>query len=293
MQPKILTIAAFLLSLLGVKAQNQVQNSGFNNWIISNTVNIPIGWNTFSQTVSGAGQSVMQTTDAVEGSFALQLNGDTTWNNAWVTYGTKSYTAYEVIFDGKPFTANVKSVKGQYKYLPSSSGFAWITVLLLRNDTVVAHADSTFHFAQNQYTTFSIDFQSTNGLETFPYNPDSIFVEIHSADTDGSSSLYIDDLSFSSGDVGIKEAYLSSATLGIYPNPTSGNSNLKIGLLNPSTVNYEVRNIMNQVVDSKTMGSMKEGSHSISIETSNYPKGIYFVNVIIGDSILSEKLFVN
>jgi len=72
--------------------------------------------------------------------------------------------------------------------------------------------------------------------------------------------------------------------LKIYPNPTGNIANIKVGTLNPYTIS--VTNIMGQVVYSV------KGQGDTTINVTDFPAGIYVVNVKTAHASASQKLIV-
>jgi hypothetical protein len=77
----------------------------------------------------------------------------------------------------------------------------------------------------------------------------------------------------------------------LYPNPTNTQVNIEYELKNIQTSNIEVYNNLGQLIYQKKGNKSKKGN--ISIDISNYQKGLYFVKFISKNSTKTEKLIIN
>ncbi len=77
----------------------------------------------------------------------------------------------------------------------------------------------------------------------------------------------------------------------LYPNPTNTQVNIEYELKNIQTSNIEVYNNLGQLIYQKEINKSRKGN--ISIDISNYQKGLYFVKFISNNSTKTEKLIIN
>jgi len=70
----------------------------------------------------------------------------------------------------------------------------------------------------------------------------------------------------------------------LYPNPTNGQVNLNIDLLEDNKVNYEVLDITGRVVLSGNWGSLQTGNNQRQIDIQSLSAGTYSISIIAGDS---------
>jgi len=77
----------------------------------------------------------------------------------------------------------------------------------------------------------------------------------------------------------------------LYPNPTNTQVNIKYELENLQSSNIEIYNNLGQLIYQKEINKSKKGD--ISIDISNYQKGLYFVKFISNNSTKTEKLIIN
>jgi len=65
----------------------------------------------------------------------------------------------------------------------------------------------------------------------------------------------------------------------VYPNPTNSQINIEIELPRKTMVITNIFNVLGEKVFGKEYGIMQEGYHTLKIELSNIPSGIYFLEV--------------
>ena len=85
-----------------------------------------------------------------------------------------------------------------------------------------------------------------------------------------------------------KEFALQSA----YPNPFNPVTNLKFGLPVDSKVSIQIYNLQGQVVSTLLNDNMKAGYHSVVWNADEFGSGIYFVQMIAGDYIHTQKIML-
>ena len=173
---------------------------------------------------------------------------------------------------GKPFTASPTSMTGYYKWSPVSGDIGSINVVFNAAGVTVGGGNFDFIDAVGTYTPFTIPLSIAS-------DPDTIIVFISGGDQ-ALSSLFIDNIRFSGGNVGVKKiAFSDDATL-------------KIALPKSTNVSYLVMNALGQLIVSENLGAMKDGVHAIKLSTSDYTTGVYFVKVKIGENTMTQKVIV-
>ncbi|MCX6268475.1 MAG: T9SS type A sorting domain-containing protein [Bacteroidetes bacterium] len=84
--------------------------------------------------------------------------------------------------------------------------------------------------------------------------------------------------------VGVNE--LSFSDLQIYPNPTKGVFKIKSGRLQEEKLEISVMNISGEKISSRVCSGSEEYSFDISME----PKGLYFIRISSGNSLLVKRI---
>ena len=76
----------------------------------------------------------------------------------------------------------------------------------------------------------------------------------------------------------------------VYPNPTSGLTYINLSLLKDESVTVSVVDIMGKQMLSENRGVIQEGDIDLPVDLSNFPQGIYLVNVNAGSQSFSYKV---
>ena len=84
--------------------------------------------------------------------------------------------------------------------------------------------------------------------------------------------------------VGVNEVRKINEVL-FYPNPTSGEANLKFNLLEAGELILEVNNILGQQMINQRIGAMASGTQNIPLDVSTLDAGIYLLTISVdGDA---------
>jgi hypothetical protein len=78
--------------------------------------------------------------------------------------------------------------------------------------------------------------------------------------------------------------------LSIYPNPANGQIQIQYDLKASSHVQLNVFDISGRMVGGKTYGQRSQGLNRDVFDVSNLSSGMYFVNIVIGNTQFSQKL---
>ncbi|MFT6946955.1 MAG: hypothetical protein ACJARP_001375 [Vicingaceae bacterium] len=90
---------------------------------------------------------------------------------------------------------------------------------------------------------------------------------------------------------GIESSDLASAQFELVPNPTNGLFEIKSNGFNNSTINVSVRDINGRLISSEFV-SNANGNFSKSFDLNEESKGVYFITIVDGVSVINEKLIV-
>ena len=90
---------------------------------------------------------------------------------------------------------------------------------------------------------------------------------------------------------GIESSDLASAQFELVPNPTNGLFEIKSSGFNNSTINVYVRDINGRLISSEFV-SNANGNFSKSFDLNEESKGVYFITIVDGVSVINEKLIV-
>jgi flagellar hook assembly protein FlgD len=77
-----------------------------------------------------------------------------------------------------------------------------------------------------------------------------------------------------------------------YPNPSSNNTSIVFGINEKGVVELSLLNMNGQVVKSIFKGDLDKGTHQVTLDCMNLPKGIYIARLQSNNGITSQKLVV-
>lgn len=90
--------------------------------------------------------------------------------------------------------------------------------------------------------------------------------------------------------VGIGNNKLESATLKTFPNPFNKELNVEFKLTSSAKVSYKVLSVLGQIVSESDVNYFDKGEHQLSINTTNFVSGIYFMELIIDGEKYIQKV---
>jgi hypothetical protein len=109
--------------------------------------------------------------------------------------------------------------------------------------------------------------------------------------TNQNDGFALDDFNISTI-VGLKDQVVGAASFGLHPNPTRDNvtisfNNVETGNYNLTIEDVKGQKVVNEVITVNNSNSTKK------VNTSQFEKGVYFVRLINGSTIVTKKLVVN
>ena len=97
------------------------------------------------------------------------------------------------------------------------------------------------------------------------------------------------------GSVGIENYKLSHNTLKLesaFPNPSNNTTNIQYVCGQQKNIEFKLINLLGEVIASRSLTS-KRGVNNISLNTSQYKKGIYIYSISDGTIVQSKRLIIN
>lgn len=272
-----------------------IPNSNFES-SSTTTFNYPLYWNT-SESDNGFGidsgiKTIQQTTDRIEGNFAIRLETDPEANrDCMITIGEMRQNNYTV--PGFKVGGRYSTFNFYAKFLPQNSDTLNAYVFLIKNGQAIGNAWYSIISTTPSYTPFSVPIWYMNPNDI----PDSAIVQFQIRIEDQgtkSSVAYIDNLSFDgfraidSTLVGIKKSgsLLSDLMCNIYPNPAKSNLNIEYFNNRAGETQINILDLTGRVVFSSTKQS-PQGMAKTQIDIANFATGTYYV------SIKNELYFIN
>lgn len=92
--------------------------------------------------------------------------------------------------------------------------------------------------------------------------------------------------------VGINEKKSFDHQLSLYPNPSSDNVNISFMMDNAADVTIYVTDMLGKVIINTGTVSKSAGQQHLTINGDSLPDGVYFVNLMVGDQLQTEKLII-
>ncbi len=93
--------------------------------------------------------------------------------------------------------------------------------------------------------------------------------------------------------LGIDEKNGSILQTKVFPNPTSGNTEIAFTLANSQNVEITVVDVSGKTIVSSTLGNKLAGDHTFEINSVSFNSGMYFVNILTNDGVVTKKLMKN
>jgi hypothetical protein len=90
---------------------------------------------------------------------------------------------------------------------------------------------------------------------------------------------------------GTNTAYLPGFSVNLFPNPTDGDSQLKVNLDSPQTVVVTITDMTGKVIATRNYGELS-GDLILPVETAGFASGIYMIEVRTGETATTTKLIV-
>jgi len=284
----LLLVASFML-LSVVFSQNDIPNSGFEDW----SGGEPVNWNTLDQNILGTDFDMVteDNGDSYSGTASVRLE---TISEYIFLYGdvempgllTLGELEVDVInqdgnvYGGTPYATNPQSLSGYYKYSPADGDSAAIGVVLYRwtgstRDTL-AGGDFWAWEEVNEWTEFEavLEYQIWATPDTMNIIISSTAVEAEEVPI--GSVLKIDELSFNYGPTSIIDPRFSD-DFRVYPDIYNHRFRIELKLDKPERATIQMFDINGNVILQKEKTFF---NNSASISYRNVSSGIYIVRVI-------------
>lgn len=205
------------------------------------------------------------------------------------TFDFSGYATVSMTFD-----LAKAAISGQYDRLrvraSTDCGKTWTTVYYKYDNastnplqTVMSSVDWTPNASSNWRT-------ETINLNSYAGN-NNVLIKFQTI-SDYSNNIYIDNINLATT-MGVNGAVQSANNILLFPNPTSMEASLEIGLLNEQDVEVTVFNNLGQVVMNENHKNMAAGDHLIKLSTENWSNGLYNVVVKTGQTVTTQKLQVS
>ncbi|MBA3681481.1 MAG: T9SS type A sorting domain-containing protein [Bacteroidetes bacterium] len=175
-------------------------------------------------------------------------------------------------------------------------GGSWIDVVSLNASTMASGSGGT---TSSPFIPVPANWKDVD-VTSYPYwfnfaNSQSAtfrFVFTEDATTGNGNRLFIDAVNFQNPN-GLNEL-TKNYRLNLFPNPSTGETNLKFNLNDAANVTVNVVDMLGKNVLPATTINYNAGEQTIAInKNASLSKGIYFVNISINGAKMSKKLVIN
>ncbi len=242
------------------------------------TVENPDNWNTLNTLLAAASlENVLKSSDAHSGNFAAQLNSMANPNTGDTIQGVLSLGVIDLNlpnpFIPVPYNAIPTGFNGYYKYSGSNGDNGALQLVFLKNGNPVGSLTETF-INQTAYTAFSSPIIL---LDT----PDSLVILASSGNNPG-STLLLDDLSFTGGNVSLEE--FATMAVSVYPNPAQHQVYIQsIGIFS-----YEIVDMTGKILLAEN-----NLNQATAVNISNLDSGSYLVRIVSNSKSLIKTLVID
>jgi hypothetical protein len=283
---QIVIVSALLVQANMLSAQT-VPNGGMEVWTPGFGYEDPAGWATFNLlSLQGEPISVFKSTDKYSGTYAARIKTIALISNpaagiipdtvGIMFTGTLSFS--EIIF-GYPFEALPASIQFYYKYAPNGDDTSYVMAFLTKWNTNTQQRDTVGGVITTMFGATASYSQRQAPVDYDPnhagVSPDTAIVFVSSSGNIGpkeGSQLYIDDISFIGGDVGIVKVG-QEVKVSVYPNPATD----KLVISTPSA-NASIVHVYDMT--GKIAGRYNLMNSKATIDASAYSEGVYLYRIM-------------
>jgi hypothetical protein len=85
----------------------------------------------------------------------------------------------------------------------------------------------------------------------------------------------------------------AGANVIVFPNPMTDAATVGIQLFESKKVSMQVVNALGQIVLSNSLGQLDSGEQTFALNTSALKPGLYFLNVYVGEHLITKKISIN
>lgn len=258
-------------------------NSSFENWAAV-SIESPENWHSLNNLLTVYNEkAVDKATPGNSGDFCVSIKTVFIGNDTLMGFlSAGAINLYnENPFASIPYSTKPAEVSLFYKYTPFGFDNASIQFLFYKNGNEL---DSWVEIIN----TLTGTFQEVSHSFILSESPDSMKV-IFTSGNNPASKLYIDDIVFSGGNVGIQKM-MESIGFNEYPNPTKDKLHIKPNNIESGIVFCDIFDSYGKKIES--FESFVTNDLPISIDVSRFSKGIYFYTIKYGNNLYSRKFIV-
>ena len=293
--PKQLYIA-ILSVFISVINYAQIPNTGFEAWTNTGSYQTPDNWDNLNQMTNNSGiYTCIKGTPGYSGASYLFLSSKAIAGKGVVPGVAVSGKIDTVTY--KPISGFQFALRPQYlsyymQYMPADpADSSNIKVLLTKWNPSLLQRD-TVAFGASYFNAMAHSWFNNGTLLNYMSgeNPDSAIIVISSSSSvpKNGSYIYVDNLQFIGNVVGISENNSKKSNISVFPNPSNEDVNINF-YVEPD----KASNLMIYDLNGKLIHKVNELSKNNTINTSQWSKGIYTIQVNSNNQSINKKLIIN
>lgn len=275
------------ISFTGITSQPADMNGDFELWQ-SQTLSKPVDWY-----VQSNPQSIIKSTDKYVGNYALELitflgnmHNHAAAQPGQISTGYWNQNCY-CMKGGYAFTQQIDTLVFHYKYTAATAtDSAVVFVNFIKNGADIGGinknigAAATYQYVEMPFNTLQAPDTAVVSVQSATWN-DTLVSSV-------GSDLIIDEIHFKSQplNTGIFEIK-PQANMLISPNPVTGEFNIMYVPENTGSATYAIIDEMGRLVKNN-----KVQSGITRVDLSGYPKGLYFLRIDDGGTVITKKIIV-
>lgn len=285
MKKRYYTLIGILLISLGLFAQNEIPNAGFENWTNSN----PDGWQTSNS--PGTFSNVVQVNTVNSGASAVRgqvIN----FNSVNIPPILASGSAADPFF---PITQRYAALTGFHRFMPIDGDILLITVGIIdANSNTIGAGVLSLNQSQSSFVPFSVPI-------TYVSTADAAAATIVFTISNSSGGLpttgatfRLDDLEFSNttgvepiDGAAIAESFELKQN---YPNPFNPSTTIEFSTTKTSNVKLTIFNPLGQEVETLVNEELTPGSYKADWQPQDLSGGVYFYQLEADGFVQTRKL---
>lgn len=165
-------------------------------------------------------------------------------------------------------------------------GDTWTNVYSKAGSTLSTRAP----YSAGAYVPSSTEWR-TETVELTNFNVPTILVKF-TATSDYGNNLYVDNVNLKQENpTGISSVANNNVSVGVYPNPSNGETSVKINVTIPTAAKISVVNVLGQTVYSQS-ASLNSGSNNVQFNVAEFAPGVYNVVIDSKNGSVVKKLNV-
>lgn len=284
-----------VLLLISTSAIAQIPNNGFESWTTAGNCMKPSGWWSSNDSINQTNSffPITRSSDhypSEVGNYSLRLENKPSLGD-WSARGIAWTGDWNGInYPAFPINGHPETLYGYFKYQPQNNDTLDIHIRLYKNGIDVAGGKFASGTSTNTWTAFNIPISNYTDADSarimiLAWNIEQVgFLPL------GNSVLYVDNLSLDSLITpGISEIG-TIKSVDVYPNPVPKELRIHVAIDKNEQNKLEIFNAFGERVFAKQISFATE----ITLDISDYPEGMYFVNLTSGGHLnLGKKVIIS